>query len=122
MVVVRNGSQQVLVGAQSVAVATNVDDVAVVKQAIDHCRRHNIVAKDVAPLLETLVGSKHRGSSFVTSAGKLEEQDRAVLAHGHVSDFIHNQQGGRVSRFSLRARPPDFFASMSDSTSWASVP
>ena len=35
-----------------VAVAADVDDVAVMDEAIDECSGHNVVAQDFAPFLE----------------------------------------------------------------------
>jgi len=37
---------------QSVAVAPDVDDVAVVQQTVDEGRRHHVVAEHAAPFLE----------------------------------------------------------------------
>jgi hypothetical protein len=42
--------------AHAVAVAADRDDVAVVDEAIDERRRHDLVAKDRAPLFKALVG------------------------------------------------------------------
>ena len=46
--------QQVLVFAHPVAVAADVDDVAVVQEAVDERGRHDLVAEGGAPLLEAL--------------------------------------------------------------------
>src|SRR5690606_35393044 len=45
--------------AHAVAVAADAHDVAVVEQAVDQRGRHDLVAKDLAPLLEALVAGEH---------------------------------------------------------------
>jgi hypothetical protein len=41
--------------AHAVAVAANRDEVTVMDEAIDERRRHDVIAKDVAPLLKPLL-------------------------------------------------------------------
>ena len=48
-----------------VAVAADVDDVAVVQQPLDEGRGHDLVAEHGAPFLEALVGGEHGGGTFV---------------------------------------------------------
>lgn len=66
----------------AVAVAPDVDDVAVVDQAINQGRGHHLVAKDVAPFLEGLVAGQHRRRVFVASAHELEEELSARPGNG----------------------------------------
>jgi hypothetical protein len=47
------------VGPHPVAVAADVDDVAVVEKAVDQRRRHDLVTKDLTPLLKALVAGEH---------------------------------------------------------------
>ena len=42
--------------AHPIAVAADVDDVAVVKEAVDEGGGHDVITEDLAPLLEALVG------------------------------------------------------------------
>ena len=52
---VGRGPHEVAVLAHPVAVAADVDDVAVVvQQAVDESRGHDLVAEDAAPFLEAL--------------------------------------------------------------------
>ena len=46
--------------AHPVAVAADVDDVAVVQETVDEGGCHDFVAQHAAPFLETLVGAEHR--------------------------------------------------------------
>ncbi len=57
-----------------VAGAADVNDVAVMDEAIDECSGHDVVAKDFAPFLETFVGSEDRGGDLVTAVDELEEE------------------------------------------------
>ena len=51
--------------AHPVAVAADVDDMAVMHEAVDQGGSHDLVAEDVAPLLEALVGGEDGGCVFV---------------------------------------------------------
>ena len=42
-----------------VAVAADVDDVTVVQEPVDQCGGHDVVAQDVTPLFEALIGREH---------------------------------------------------------------
>ena len=77
-----------------VAVAADVDDVAVVEEPVDQRRRHHVVAEHAAPLLEALVRGEHRGGALVAGVDQLEEQDRAVLGDRQVADLVDHQQCG----------------------------
>ena len=65
-----------------VAVAADVDDVAVMDEAVDECSGHDFVAQDFAPLLEAVVGREDRGGELVAAVDELEEEHGA----GHQSD------------------------------------
>ena len=70
-----------------VAVAADVDDVAVVQEAVDQPGGHHLVAEHTAPFLEALVRSEHRRGTLVAGVDELEEQDRALLGHRQVADL-----------------------------------
>ena len=55
-----------------VAVAADVDDVAVVQQTVDERRRHDLVADHAAPLLEPLVRGQHCRTPLVARVDPLE--------------------------------------------------
>ena len=65
---VGGGSQQVPVFSHPVAVAPDVDDMAMVQQAVDESRRHYLVAEHMPPLLEALVRGQHRRGPFASCA------------------------------------------------------
>ena len=70
--------------AHAVAAAADVDDMAVVQQAIDERSGHNLVAQDLAPLLEAFVGREHSGCALIAPVDELEEEHRASLADAGV--------------------------------------
>ena len=67
------GSPEILMGTHPVAVAPDVDDVAVVQQPIDERRGHHLVAEHLAPLVEILVRGQHRRCLLVAGVDELEE-------------------------------------------------
>ena len=58
----------------AVTVAPNIDDMAVVNQAINHRRRHDFVSKDVDSFLKAFVAGQHGRRVFAASAHELEEE------------------------------------------------
>ena len=63
-----------------VAVAADVDDVTVVEQPVDERCSHDLVAQDLAPLLEALIGREHGGCVLVAPVDQLEEEHGAGRA------------------------------------------
>ena len=85
-----------------VAVASDVDDMAVVHKALDESRRHDLVAQHAAPVLETLVRRQHSRRLLVPGVDELEEERGAVLVDRQVADLVDHQQ----SRMGEHAQPP----------------
>ena len=83
-----------MVRSHPVAVAPDVDDVAVVQQAVDESCGHDLVPEHASPFLEALVGGQHRRRALVTGIDQLEEEHCAVLPDRQVADLVHDQQGG----------------------------
>ena len=76
-----------------VAVAPDVDDVAVVHKTVDESRRHDLVAEHATPVLETLVRRQHSRRPLVPGVDELEEEHGAVLVDRQVADLVDHQQG-----------------------------
>lgn len=57
-----------------VAVAGDVDDVAVVEQPVEERGGHDLVAGDVTPVLKALVGAEDGGADLVAPVYELEEE------------------------------------------------
>ena len=89
---IRAGLQQVLMIPHRVAVAPDVDDVAVVYETVDESGGHHLVAKHTSPLLEALVGGQHCRRPLVASVDELEEEHGAVLVDRQVADLVDHQQ------------------------------
>ena len=68
----------------AIAVAADRHEVAVVDEAIDERGGHDVIAKDVAPLLEALVGRQHRRRVLVAPRHELKEEHRAGAADGEI--------------------------------------
>ena len=85
-----------------VAVASDVDDMAVVHKAVDESSRHHLVAQHAAPVLETLVRRQHSRRLLVPGVDELEEEHGAVLVDRQVADLVDHQQ----SRMGEHAQPP----------------
>ena len=82
---------KVLVVAHPVAVAANVDDVAMMEQAIDQRSGHEIVTEDLAPFVEGLVRGQDGGGGFVAAGHELEEEHGAVAIDREVADLVDDQ-------------------------------
>ena len=57
--------------------AADVDDMAVMQQAIDECSGHDLVAQDLAPLFEAFIGGQHSGCALIAPVDELEEEHGA---------------------------------------------
>ena len=80
--------------AHAVAAAADVDDMAVVQQAIDERSGHDLVAQDLAPFLEPFIGRQHSRCAFVAPVDELKEQHGTALADGQVADLVDDQERG----------------------------
>ena len=78
--------------AHPVAVAADVDDVAVVEQAVDQRPGHEIVAEDLAPFVEGLVRGQDGRCGLVAAGHQLEEEHGAVTGDGQVADLVDDEQ------------------------------
>ena len=78
----------------SVACAFDSDDDGVVEEPVEEGRRDDGVAEDVAPFGEASVRGEDHRAFFVSGVYDLEEQARAALRDGQVSDFVDDEQRG----------------------------
>src|SRR5947208_3362028 len=67
------GLPELGVMSHPIAVAPDVDDVAVMDKAVDQRTRHDVVTEDLAPLLEALVRREHGGGMLVAATHELKE-------------------------------------------------
>jgi hypothetical protein len=64
---------EVLVVAHAVSVAPDVDDVAAMQESVDQGPGHEVVAEDLAPLVERLVRSENGRGRFVPPRHQLKK-------------------------------------------------
>ncbi len=63
-----------------------------VEQAVEERRGDDVVAEDLAPLLEAPVGGEDHGAVFVLCVDELEEQVGAALGQRQIADLVDDQQ------------------------------
>ena len=80
--------------AHPVAAATDVDDVAVMQEPVDERCGHDLVAQDLAPLLEAFIRGQHSGCALIAPIDELEEEHGTGLADRQVADLVDDQERG----------------------------
>src|SRR3954464_1303327 len=78
---------------EPVGVAFEGDHVGVVDQAVDHGGGYDVVAEDLAPAPERLVGGDDQAGAFVAGGDELEEQVGGFGFERDVSDLVDDEQG-----------------------------
>ena len=78
--------------AHPVAIAADVDDVAMVQESVDERGGHDFVTQDFAPVLEALVRRQHCGCAFIAAVDQLKEQHRTLRVDGQVTDLIYDEE------------------------------
>ena len=77
---------------EAVAVAVHLEDVDVMREAIQQSAGEAFRTEDFGPLLERQVGGDHGRAAFVALAEHLEQQLGAGLRQWHEAQFIDDQQ------------------------------
>ncbi len=83
---------EVGVMTHAVAVAADVDDMAVMQQPVDERSGHDLVTQDLAPLLEAFVGGQHSGCTLIAPVDELEEEHGSGLVDRQVADLVDDQE------------------------------
>ena len=76
---------------QTVRLALDVNDSAVMQDTIQDGGGDGDVGKDLVPLGEGLVGGKNGGRFLIPSGNELEEQVCTLDVHGEVADFVNDE-------------------------------
>ena len=76
---------------EAVRLALDINDGAVMQNAIEDSGGNGDVGKDLVPLREGLIGSEDGGGLLITPGNQLEEQIRALDVHREIPDLINNQ-------------------------------
>jgi hypothetical protein len=79
---------------QAKAVALDEQDVTVVEHAVEHGRCDHLVAEDVTPLRDGLVGGEEQAAALVAPPDQLEEQVRGLLLQGQVAELVDDERLG----------------------------
>lgn len=82
----------------AVAVAANIDDVAVMEEPINQRAGHHVVAEDVAPFFEAFITREDGRRVFVPTTRELEKQLRADARDREIADFIDDHQTRKDER------------------------
>ena len=69
-----------------------LDQAAVVDDAVDHRRGHLVVPQHGAPLAELDVGGDDQAAPLVAVGHHLEQQPRAVEVQRHVAELVQDDQ------------------------------
>ena len=77
---------------EPVAVAFEGDDFGVVDEAVDHGGGDDVVAEDLAPAAEGLVGGDDQRGAFVAGGDELEEQVGGFGFEGDVADLVDDEE------------------------------
>ena len=80
--------------AHAIAVASDIDQVAVMQHPVDECCRHDIISEDLAPFLKALIRGQHGGGFLVAAIHQLEEQHGPGVVDRQIADLIDDQQRG----------------------------
>ncbi len=76
---------------QTVRLALDVDNGAVMQDAVQDGGGDGDIGKDLVPLREGFVGGKDGRRFFIPSGNKLEEQVCALDVHGEVADLVDDK-------------------------------
>ena len=76
---------------QTVRLALDVNDSAVMQDAVQDGGGDGDIGKDLVPLGESLVGGKNGGRFLIPSGNELEEQVCPLDVHGEVADLVDDE-------------------------------
>ena len=76
---------------ESVRLALDVDDGAVMQDTIQDGGGNGNVSKDLVPLGEGLIGSEDGGSLLIPSGNQLKEQISPLNVHRKIANFVDNE-------------------------------
>jgi hypothetical protein len=78
-------------GRQSEALPIHLQNMDVMREAIEQCAGESFRAEDRGPLIEWQIAGDKRGATFIALAEHLEEQFRTNGGERHVSALVHLQ-------------------------------
>lgn len=90
---------------QPVAFAFDVDDGAVVQDAVEDRGGDGDVGKDLVPLRKSFVAGKDCGDLLIPPGNELKEQICALNIHGQITNFVNDKQFVFAQSFELVRQP-----------------
>ena len=86
---------------EAVRFALDINDGAVMQDAIQDSGGNGDVSKNLVPLGEGFIGSEDGGGLLIAPGNQLEEQICALNVHRKIADFIDNQHSVFGQHFEL---------------------
>ena len=77
---------------ETVALAFDVDDSAMMQYSVQNGRCDSDVCKNLVPLGKGFVAGKDRGDLLIPSCNELKEQISPLNIHGQIADFVDDEQ------------------------------
>ena len=78
--------------AKAVAFAADRDDLAMMQQAIQDGRGHDLVSEHLAPVADRLVGGEQYAAALVALGDDLEQQMGGAGRHRQIAELVDHQQ------------------------------
>src|SRR4051812_12307497 len=78
--------------AEAVALAVHLQDLAVMRQAVQKRRRHPFPLEDLTPLAERQIARHQHAATLVAVAEDAEHQFDSATAQRHVAQLVNDQQ------------------------------
>src|SRR6476659_3950507 len=78
--------------AKAIALAIHLENLRVVGQAVQECRRHPLTLEDLTPLAERQVARHQDAAALVAVAEYPEQELDAAAAHRDVTQLVADQQ------------------------------
>src|SRR2546427_727942 len=80
--------------SEPIAVALGEQGVAVMQQPIEDRRSEDVIAEDLAPLTDKLVGGDEKAALLVAASDELEEEMRRSLLEGQIAELVEDEELG----------------------------
>ena len=101
---------------QTVGVSLEGEDLGVVDEAVDHRHGDGVVAEDLAPGREGLVGGDDQAGVLVAPGDEHEHEVGRLWVKGDVADLVADQERDALEALSSSSRRPRRWASASCAT------
>ena len=90
---------------EPIAVPPDVDDVAMMDEAVDERRGHHVIAEDLAPFFKAFVAGQDGRRVFVPATHDLEEEHGPGARNREVADLIDHHETREDERAKAGRQP-----------------